>query len=970
MTRRGPYDSGRVPQVIDERWARVKELFQAALERPPAERLAFVAAAAADDAALRREVESLLASDADEASILERLSVAAGVALANLPAHPGGSIGATHSDRILSVVGRIGPYDVAGLLGAGAMGEVYRARDTTLNREVALKVLPDLFRHDPGRLARFKREAQLLAALNHPNIAAIYGFEESSDVHALVLELVEGPTLADWIAKGPIPWAQALRVARQIAEALEAAHELRIIHRDLKPANVKVRPDGVVKVLDFGLAKALASEPATSVDVDQGRSPTRGAPATRDGIILGTAAYMAPEQAKGQAVDARADIWAFGCVLFEMLSGRQTFRGDTVADLLAAVVKDEPDWTALPPGMPNGVHTLLGRCLQKDPRQRLQAIGDARIEIDSVEQAVHVDAAVAPRTWLPWVLLVALAGGGGVWEVLRPAAVPQNPLADAQFTRFTDWAGTEGGAEISPDGKFVAFLADKDGQFDIWLSQVGTGAYSNLTADTDPLQPSGPTFRKLGFSSEGSEIWFSPDTGPAMAQMIKPLIGGAARPFLDRSATAPSWSPDGTRLTYFKNGDGDPMFVADRTGADARPIFQGEHNHNPVWSPDGRWIYFAHGVDPTDAMDVWRVRPSGESPEQLTQHGAAVNFVAPIDARTVLYVGRAEDRSGPWLWALDVERRITRRVSSGLGLYTSVSASRDGRRMVATVANPTASLWRVPLLDREAEDRDARPLALPMARALAPRISGPWLFFLSTSGMGDGLWRARDGQASEVWKGADGGLFEPAALSPVANRMAVIVRRNGKRHLIVVSADGRSSRTLAASLEIEGTADQGTADWSPDGAWIVIGGRDAQGQGLFKIPVDGGDPVRLVSGRAWNPVWSPDGRLIVYAGKFFTGQVELRAVGPDGTAVDFPPVRTRPGGYRFLPDGRGLVYLPFIPSLDFWLYDFASQSPRQLTRLSYQGAIGVFDITRDGKAIVFDRTRENSDIVLIDLPKR
>jgi Tol biopolymer transport system component len=308
-------------------------------------------------------------------------------------------------------------------------------------------------------------------------------------------------------------------------------------------------------------------------------------------------------------------------------------------------------------------------------------------------------------------------------------------------------------------------------------------------------------------------------------------------------------------------------------------------------------------------------------------------------------------------------------MSSGLGQYTWVSASRDGRRVVATVANPTASLWRVPLLDRQAEDRDVQPYALPTGRALAPRFSGTSLFYLSTSGTGDGLWRVQDGQASEVAKSADGGLFEPPAVSPDGSRVAIIVTREGKRQLVVLSADGRSSRTLAPSLDIHGAAGQGTADWSPDGTSIVVGASDAQGAGLFKVPVDGGVPVRLVAGQAENPDWSPDGNLIVYGGKFFTGQVELLGVRPDGTPVELPPVRTRPGGYRFLPNGAGLVYLPFIPSLDFWLFDFATKTHRQLTRLSNQGALETFDITPDGTAIVFDRTRENSDIVLIELPE-
>ena len=930
--------------MTDERWERVKALFQLAVEKPAPERDALLASLVGGDEELRREVESLLASD----------------------------VGESLAPSILSGQRRIGSYEIVGLLGAGAMGEVYRARDTKLNREVALKVLPPMFALDPDRVARFRREAQALAALNHPNIAAIYGLEDSSGVQALVLELVDGPTLADRIADGPLPLNEALAIGSQIAEAVEAAHEKDIIHRDLKPANIKIDGSGKVRVLDFGLAKAASSV--------TGRPDLTG---SHEGLILGTPSYMSPEQARGQRVGKRCDIWAFGCVLYEMLTGRLAFPGATVSDTIAKILEREPDWSALPAATPAPVRRLLLRCLTKDLRQRMRDIGDVRIEIDAIGEVLpgvsEVSAAPAVETrarWLPWVAFAALAAGVVVWELVRPMAPPEDPLANAQFMRLTDWEGSEGGAEISPDGRFVAFVADKDGQFDIWLSQVGTGYFRNLTENVPPLQPAGHTFRKFGFSGDGAEIWFSPETGPSMAQMIMPLMGGTPRAFLDRGATAPSWSPDGSRLTYFKNEDGDPLFVADRTGADARQILvqKGVHNHNPVWSADGQWIYFARGLDPTEAMDVWRVRPSGGSPEQLTGHGTAVNFLAPLDTRTLLYVALADDRSGPWLWALDVERKKTRRVSTGLGQYTSVSASRDGRRVVATVANPTVSLWRVPLSDSPAEERDVRPYPLPTSRALAPRFAGTSLFYLSSSlpahGTGDGLWRVEDGQASEVWKRAEGGLSEPAAVSPDGRRVAIVVRREGKRRLVVLSADGRSSRTLARSLDIQGTAGQGTADWSPDGAWIVTGARDAEGPGLFKIPVDSGDPVRLVRGQAANPLWSPDGKLIVYAGKFFTGQVGLAGVRPDGTPVELPPARTRPGGYRFLPDGTGLVYLPFIPSLDFWLFDFTTKTPRRLTRLGNQGFLGTFDVTPDGKAIVFDRLRENSNIVLIELPKQ
>jgi Tol biopolymer transport system component len=350
-----------------------------------------------------------------------------------------------------------------------------------------------------------------------------------------------------------------------------------------------------------------------------------------------------------------------------------------------------------------------------------------------------------------------------------------------------------------------------------------------------------------------------------------------------------------------------------------------------------------------------------------------VNFLAPLDARTLLYVARAEDWSGPWLWALDVERKVARRVSSGVDQYTSVSASRDGRRVVATVANPSASLWRVPLLDRPADDHDAQHYALPVptGRALAPRFGGSSLFYLSARGPGDGLWKVQGGQASEVRSEADVALYEPPAVSPDGSRVVVVVRHEGKRHLSIMSADGTNAQPFAPTIEVEGASGQGTADWSPDGSWIVTGGRDAQGPGLFKIPAQGsGGPVRLVAGQAVNPIWSPNGKLIVYAGRSVVGQVAILGVRPDdGASVEMPTVLVRPGGYRFLPNGSGLVYLQRIQGLDFWLLDFVTKQSRQLTRFSNQGILRTFDITPDGKYIVFDRSRQNSNIVLIDLPR-
>jgi serine/threonine protein kinase len=954
--------------MTPERWKRTEELFHAARERAPADRAAFLGVACGDDEELRRDVESLLAEPVSDDGFLAEPTLAMTGTFSE-PAPP-------------DMTGHtLGAYRLELLIGAGGMGEVYLARDATLGRDVAIKILPRAFTGHPDRLARFEREARMLAALNHPNICAIYGFEEAEGVRFLILELVDGETLAERLARASLgrsdaaglPLREALTIARQIAEALEVAHEKGIIHRDLKPANIRITPDGVVKVLDFGLAKSVAGDGASP---DLTHVPDATAEGRREGAVMGTARYMSPEQARGQTVDKRTDIWAFGCVLYEMLSGRVTFAGDTASDTIAKILEREPDWRALPPTLRPGVVTLLQRCLEKDAKRRLRDIGDARIELDDAiaHPTVSDKRLAAPVETARWRRLtppaLVLAGLTVLILGLWPRPTWENPLDHATFAKLTNWEGTEAGAQISPDGNFAVFLADREGEYDLWLSQLGTGDPVNLTRDISPLGAQG-VIRTFGFSGDG-EVWFALSEALSQQKLIMPVTGGTARPFLDRRSFGASWSRDGTRLVYFDNASGDPLFRADAAGADPQRIFEPreeEHNHNPVWASDDQWIYFIRGViyglNETDEMDIWRVRPSGGVPERLTHQNAAMTFLAPLNARTLLYAARGDDRSGPWLWALDVETRARRRVSSGLEQYTSVSASRDGRRVVATLSDPTVSLFRVPLIDGMAGERDAQPYVVPGVRALAPRVGRTALFYLSSRGTGDGLSRFEDGKAFEIWKASDGALSEPPAISPDGQRVALIIRKEGQQHLHVMSADGTKRRELAPSI-----ATQGTADWSPDGQWIVTGGRNTEGAALFKIPVDGGgEPVPLVRGKGTSPVWSPRDDLIIYAGPLVAGQVPLLGVRPEGTPVELPDVRVRPGGYRFLPDGTGLVHLPRAQSRDFWLLDLATKQSRQLTRLNNQGRLRTFDITPDGKYIVFDRSRENSDIVMIDLPR-
>jgi serine/threonine protein kinase len=477
----------------------------------------------------------------------------------------------------LNIGTRIGCYEITGTLGAGGMGEVYRATDTNLKRAVAIKVLPESVAADRERLARFQREAEVLASLNHPNIAAIYGLERSNGMNALVMELVEGPTLADRIAQGPIPVDEALAIAKQIAEALEAAHEQGIIHRDLKPANIKLRPDGTVKVLDFGLAKAL--EPMAAAGMNATASPTITSPAmTGVGVLLGTAAYMSPEQARGKAVDKRSDIWAFGCVLYETFTGQRAFGGEDVTETLAAVLRGEPDWRLLPADTPAAVRRLLRRCLQKDARERLHDISDARIEMqDAQAEATILPIPVVtsrPRQRVVWavaavaVIIAALLASAAYFR-RAPVEVPRvrftiGPPENGLFSRSTDFL------QISPDGSRLVFVAtDSSGKSQLWIRALDAVDVQPLPGTDGATQPFwSADGRFLAFYADSSLKKIAASGGPAQTLTRGfPQMGGG------------TWSPDG--VGRFAKGPSRP-----RSSACPRTVAQ--RRRSPRSMPPGK----------------------------------------------------------------------------------------------------------------------------------------------------------------------------------------------------------------------------------------------------------------------------------------------------------------------------------------------------------------------------------------------
>jgi Tol biopolymer transport system component len=645
---------------------------------------------------------------------------------------------------------------------------------------------------DADARRRFQREAQMASSLNHPHIVTVHDAGETDGRQYLVTEFIDGGTLKDWARQGRRSWKEIVQLLTGVADGLAAAHQAGIVHRDIKPANILVAKNGYAKLADLGLAKLTEG---TQLDVT--RTLSQGH--TEPGMIIGTIAYMSPEQASGQGFDARSDIFSFGVVLYESLAGRRPFTGATDLELLKTIIHGEPQ--PLSDQTPAPLRLLVEKALEKDPAERYQTMREMVVDLKRVGRRTVPDAAPAAvvprparlRSWR-WAAAAGLAAvmaiAAGLWVYTNESSGLADPLANAQFTRFTDFEGSESDVAISRDGRFVAFRSDRDGPVDTWVSQVGSGRFVNLTNGTRPTV----LVRNAGFVPDGSEIWLSAIIGVDRMRLM-PSMGGTPRPFLSERAQHVAWSPDGSQLVFHTNEAGDPMFVADGKGSNPRQIFTLKadgHNHYLIWSPDAQWIYFVSGVWNAREMDIWRIRPSGGTPERLTNQNSDIRYLALLDERTVVYVSPDQNGAGPWLWALDLQSRVSRRISSGLEVYSSVDASADGRRLAVAVSNPTANLWSVPILDQPAEDKDMKPFSVPSVRAYAPRFGGTSLFYLSSRGGGDGLWRYDNGQATEIWRGTEGALFEPPAVSSsnasTEPRVAVTLRKQGRRTLNTLAA--------------------------------------------------------------------------------------------------------------------------------------------------------------------------------------
>jgi eukaryotic-like serine/threonine-protein kinase len=837
---------------------------------------------------------------------------------------------------------RLGPYEVIAPIGEGGMGQVYRARDTKLNRDVALKVLPDSFANDPDRLARFQREAQVLASLNHPNIAHIHGLEESGGVRALVMELVEGEDLAQRLTRGAISVDEALPIARQIAEALDVAHEKGIVHRDLKPANIKMTPDGIVKLLDFGLAKAASRDRAGPV---LSQSPTLTVGGTRNGVILGTVSYMSPEQARGQTVDKRTDIWAFGCVLYEMLTGGAAFARETVSDTIAAILDREPDWQRLPATLPTGVRRLIERCLEKDSKRRLRDIGDARGDIDDARSTSgHVPpVAVAGgarsmrawRTLALFCLSALIAGGVILWLMrLHGSTSVSAPMLSAGTiaTQLTSYAGHQSLATISPDGRSFAFVSDHAGTPDIWLRQVSGGEPVRLT--NDAIEES-----DLAFAPDGESIYFSRLEHGASSIWQVGTLGGQVRKVI-ADGHSPALSPDGRTLAYMvpERPAIETLVASALDGSEKRTLARDIPwfpRVRPAWAPDGRRIaYVRAGLFAPANLFIVDTRDGRE--QQVTRFAHAGQTLGspawlPDNRHLVVsYAPYSRTQSAADLAVVDAEDGSILRVTTTISeSFTSPSLSADGSRLIATGGTLLREVWRVPVARATAHANS------PAAVRVIDETQAPlWIF------------ATRDGRTL---------LYNSPA--------------SGSRNLWMVGLDGSSK-----ARQITGIAGDaiGHCSLTPDGTRVAFVSFAGGASDIWTQNVDGSDLRQLTNDAAadsW-PVWSPDGHSIVFTSASGANQ-ETRVVSADGG----PSQKLIDGFFRGdwveQPGGSGTWIVTSNGTEAIRLIDVEKRAVVWEERIAGSGsALPMFSPDRRAISVAFQQDHDRDAVAIFDVQTR
>jgi serine/threonine protein kinase len=804
------------------------------------------------------------------------------------------------------IVGRtLGPYEVLEKLGEGGMGVVYRAKDTNLGRDVAIKVLPDAFVSDPERTARFRREATTLASLNHPNIGGIYGLQEGDGVVALVLEFVDGPTLADRLAGGPVPLDQALPIARQIADALETAHERGIIHRDLKPANIVLTPDGVAKVLDFGLAKVL-SDSIAPLPSDLTHSPTMLGP-TADGVLLGTAPYMSPEQARGKAVDRRTDVWAFGCVLFELLTGRRAFDGETSSDAIAAILERQPDWTSLPPATPPAVRRLLRRCLEKDPKRRLRDIGDARLELD--DESVPATATRPSSERTPVWKIAALVAATLVFSVAATVWWFSNraPAAVRRPARFT-FAAPEGTQFLSPapvpspDGTRIAFSArSSSGQTLLWVRSLDSETARSLPGTENIVGPPfwSPDGQWIGFAADGRLKKIDAGGGPVLTIAAMPTNlgatwnrdnvivlaplnrtvlhrvpagGGTPEPITTLSAERrenshrwPHFLPDGRHFLFTARSDvreDNMIYVGSLDSTEVTPLFPAQSG--AVYVTPGYILYAREGTMMAQPVDPHTYKLTGEAfpvaagVSHNTPSSEAA-FGASADGSVLaLLTNVSRDTNLTWF---DRTGKSIATVGPGRD-YTDVRISPDGKTAGVVIPDPDSGNRDIWLVD----------LAGGTLSRFTSNPANDWQLVWSPDGKRIAFASDRNGR-STVWiKPIDGGDEELLLRMPDVGAFPKDFSRDGE--FLGLGIDTAVGLSGVWAMPLKGdrtpfslsnaTVRENALTFMPGGPWVAFSSAQSGDDEIYIAPFPKGGRRRVSSGGGLLPRWKPDGKELYF----------------------------------------------------------------------------------------------------------
>ncbi len=991
--------------MTPERWRQVKEIFNSAINYRAEDRGVFLSQACSGDDNLRKEVESLIASHEQSGSFIDEPAFANAASLLG------------DEKRDLKIGDRIGSYEILSFISRGGMGEVYLAEDKRLGRKVALKLLPASFTTNDDRLRRFEQEARAASALNHPNILTIYEIQQASGSHVIATEFVEGETLRLRVQRAALTLSEALNVAMQVADALSAAHKAGIIHRDIKPENIMLRPDGYVKVVDFGLAKL--SEQATPAAAAE--APTIQV-RTGSGIVIGTAGYMSPEQARGLSVDHRSDIFSLGAVIYEMLSRRKPFEGDTPSDTLASILKTEPaPLSRIAPGVPSELVRIVTKALRKDREERYQVVKDLWLDLKALKQelefkdklgASEADAtavmipgeatatSLGPRptaagsaissisqsisveikkhkvgvalTFIALFLVVA-AAGFGVYKWLNRQG-PVTHFADVRLTRITN-SGNVIDSTISPDGKYIVYALSDRSQQSLYIRQVST-ANDKLIVPPAPVGMFGITF-----SPDGTELYYVTKNMDAGTLYRVPVLGGTPIKVLEKLDGPISFSPDGKQFVLIRGAYPQPgqsaLVISNVDGSGQRDLAVVKNPRRlaplfftgPSWSPDGKIVAATVATQGGSSKVVGFSVADGSEQDLSPQTWPFAARVQWLHDMSGLLVIAGENPSVAQLWVVNYPDGTVRRVTNDLIQYRAIGLTQDGKKITTVQAHGLVNLWVAP------DGNAAKAVRLPTGNVSfysSPGNNIAWtkdgrIVFVTTEGGNADIWLTDTNGANRKQLTANGGMNFTPAVSADDRYIVFMSIRDGKRNIWRMDRDGSNSIRLTSGLS------DGVPTLTPDGRWVIYTTSNGVRPELWKVSIDGGEPVRLIDRIATAASVSPDGRWVAYmypeSPDPFAPPNRIAVFPIEGgeniNTYTVPVSGTVSTLLHWSNDGKSILYTINANNVsNIWSQPVDGGKPRQVTDFK-EMLITAFAWSQDGKQLACSRGTLMRDAILV-----